>query len=108
MRNNLLDCDDPPTALFSACDIMAYGAIKASRERGLRVPEDISIVGFDDIPLSKNMIPSLTTIRQPASEKGAKAVGALIDYLVDGKEMHSKVLDVELVVRNSTGPVKNP
>lgn len=107
MMNNLLNLEDPPTAVFSSCDIMAYGAIKAIRERGLRVPEDISIVGFDDIPLSKNMIPSLTTIRQPASEKGATAVGELIDYLVDGKEMKSKVLDVELIVRNSTGPVKN-
>ncbi len=106
MMMNLLDLEDPPTAVFSTCDVMAFGAIKAIHERGLKVPEDISIIGFDDIPLSRNMSPALTTVRQPAVEKGSIAAGQLIDYLVNGKEMATKILDVKLIVRDSTGPVK--
>ena len=107
MMQNLLNLTDPPTAVFSACDIMAFGAIKAIHERDLRVPEDISVIGFDDIPLSCNMTPPLTTVRQPAVEKGAKAAGKLIDHLVDGQQLETEILDVDLVIRDSTGPV-NP
>ena len=106
MMMNLLDLDDPPTAVFSSCDVMAFGAIKAIHEKGLSVPEDISIIGFDDIPLSRNMSPGLTTVRQPAVEKGSLAASQLIDYLVNGKELVTRILDVELIVRDSTGPVK--
>lgn len=107
MMMNLLDLEDPPTAVFSACDVMAFGAINAIHERGLKVPEDISVIGFDDIPLSRNMSPPLTTVRQPAVEKGSMAAGQLIDFLVNGKDMETKILDVELIARDSTGPVKS-
>lgn len=106
MMMNLLALEDPPTAVFSSCDIMAYGAMKAIQEMNLKVPHDISVIGFDDIPLSRDMSPPLTTIRQPAVEKGSIAAGLLIDYLVHGKEPETKMLDVDLVVRGSTGPVK--
>ncbi len=105
MMVKLLDLKNPPTAVFSSCDIMAFGAIKAIQDRGMRVPEDISIIGFDDILLSRNMSPPLTTIRQPAVEKGAIAAEELIDYLVDGEKPSTRILDVEIVVRNSTGPL---
>ena len=106
MMINLLDLRDPPTAVFLTCDVMAFGAIKAIHERGLKAPEDISIIGFDDIPLSRNMSPSLTTVRQPAVEKGSIAAGKLIDFLINGKDLETMILDVELIVRDSTGPVK--
>jgi DNA-binding LacI/PurR family transcriptional regulator len=106
MMLKLLALEDPPTAVFSSCDVMAFGAMKAINEKGLKVPDDISIVGFDDIPLSRNMTPSLTTVRQPAIEKGAIAAGKLIDFLVNGKSLDTEILDVELVVRDSTGPVR--
>ena len=106
MMMNLLNLGDPPTAVFSSCDIMAFGAIKAIQERDLKVPDDISVIGFDDIPLSREISPPLTTIRQPAIEKGSIAAELLIDYLVDGKEPGTKILDVELIVRGSTGLVK--
>lgn len=105
MMMRLLKLDEPPTAVFSSCDIMAFGVIKAIQEKGLKVPGDISVIGFDDILLSRNMSPPLTTIKQPAIEKGAIAAGKLIDYLVRGEKPTTQILDVELIVRDSTGPV---
>lgn len=102
MMMRLLELEEPPTAVFSACDIMAYGAMNAIAKKGLKVPDDISVIGFDDIPLSRNMNPPLTTIRQPAVEKGSIAAGKLIDYLVNGKPLETRILDVELVIRDST------
>mgnify|MGYP000848185102 FL=1 len=102
-----LDMDDPPTAVFTACDIMAFGAIKAIQEAGLRVPEDISVIGFDDISLSRNMDPPLTTIMQPAFEKGELATEMLIDSLSSLKDAEAKILNAELVVRRSTCRVGN-
>lgn len=106
MMKKLLELENPPTAVFSACDIMAYGAIKAIQEIGKKVPEDISVIGFDDISLSQYMAPPLTTIRQPAVEKGATAAGLLIDSLVEEKKPDNKVLDIKLIIRNSTGFAK--
>ncbi len=104
----LLQRPDPPTAIFMANDIMAVGAIKAIQQMGLRVPEDVSVGGFDDIPLASYANPPLTTVRQPAYEKGAMAASLLIDSL-EKKEIPScKILDVELVVRGSTGPAPQP
>jgi LacI family transcriptional regulator len=100
----LLQHANPPTAIFLANDIMAVGAMKAIQQAGLRVPQDISVAGFDDIPLASYSNPPLTTVHQPAYEKGVEATRLLIDAL----EMHTaptcKILDVELVVRGSTGP----
>ena len=104
---SLMELENPPTAIFSACDIMAFGAEKAVQERGKKVPEDISIIGFDDISLSQYMTPPLTTIRQPSIEKGAIAASLLIDSLAEEKEQETRILDVELIIRNSTGPVRS-
>lgn len=106
MMMRLLALEEPPTAVFSACDIMAYGAMRAIAEKGLSVPEDISVIGFDDIPLACNMNPPLTTVRQPAVEKGSVAAGKLVDHLVNGKPLETKILDVELIIRDSTCQVK--
>lgn len=95
---------DRPTAIFLANDVMAIGAIKAVEEMGLRVPEDISIVGFDDIPLASYITPPLTTVRQPTFEKGSEAARMLVNLLEENSLPQSKIMDVELVVRGSTGP----
>jgi LacI family transcriptional regulator len=92
-----------PTAIFLANDMMAIGAIKSLAEHGLRVPEDLSIIGFDDVPMAQYCAPPLTTVRQPAFEKGALAAQMLIECL-EGEECvpQSRTLPVELIVRNST------
>jgi len=94
----------PPTALFCMNDEMAIGAIKGLRIGGLRVPEDVAIVGFDNIDFSQHCDPSLTTIEQPAEEMGRIAGSMLID-MIEGKEMEEVeiVLSHSLIVRDSSG-----
>lgn len=100
----LMSIDNPPTAVFTANDEMAIGAIKAIESQGLKVPEDIAIVGFDNIEMSVWFSPSLTTISQPMYEIGEKAMNLLLD-LIRGKKLRKNqfVLDDELIVRESCG-----
>jgi LacI family transcriptional regulator len=84
---------------------MAIGAMRAIREAGLRIPEDISVIGFDGIPESEFTTPTLTTIQQPIYEKGRKAAQLLIDMLED-KAAASVKMPVELKQRGSTAPNK--
>ncbi|MFF1529491.1 LacI family DNA-binding transcriptional regulator [Cellulomonas sp. NPDC058312] len=70
----LLRLDDPPTAVFAASDDTAIGVLRAAREHGVRVPEDLSVVGFDDVPVAAWLDPALTTVRQPLTEMGDAAV----------------------------------
>ncbi len=91
------------TALFCGSDLMALGAIREARSRGLRVPEDISVVGFDDSPLIAFTDPPLTTIRQPVPAMAVAAVRALIDEIDGHAAPHSEyVFRPELIVRGST------
>ena len=84
---------------------MAIGAIQCSKQHGLRVPEDISVAGFDDISFAQFCDPPLTTIAQPAEEFGSTAVSLLIDLLEGRLTKAPKViLPFELIVRGSTGP----
>jgi DNA-binding LacI/PurR family transcriptional regulator len=92
------------TAVFAANDYSALGVLKAASQRGLRVPEDLSVVGFDDVPESGYFIPSLTTMRQDFPELGRQAISLLLSHL-DGKpESHSRPIVPSLVVRDSTAP----
>jgi LacI family transcriptional regulator len=105
----LLDVGDPadrPTALVCFNDKAAVGAMAAAAERGLRVPDDLSITGFDDIDLATSTTPMLTTVRQPLQEMGRMAVTLLIRLLEKHRldALHVE-LATELVVRGSTGPV---
>lgn len=96
------------TACFIASDVVAFGALRAVREAGRRVPADFSIVGFDDIPLARHFDPPLTTIRLPANALGAAAGRALINRLADRPTAERTLLPTELVVRDSTGrPASN-
>jgi LacI family transcriptional regulator len=103
--NRLLDLPEPPTAVFAAGDQMALGAIEALRRRGLRVPEDLSVVGFDDLPEVRWSSPPLTTVRQPLAEMGKLAVRTVL-RLAGGDQPDSPRVELgtELVVRASTAP----
>jgi DNA-binding LacI/PurR family transcriptional regulator len=90
------------TAVFVASDIVAFGALRAIREAGRRVPGDISVVGFDDIPLARHFDPPLTTIRLPARDLGAAAGRALVERLAGRAGAERTLLPTELVVREST------
>lgn len=98
--NKLLDLEVQPTAVFTAGDHMAIGAIEAIKERGLRVPEDISIIGFDDIDMVQYITPKLTTIRQDTDLMGNQAAQILIEQITHKKKViSSNVIPVELVSR---------
>jgi LacI family transcriptional regulator len=100
----LLTRADRPTAVFAANDMSAIGVLQAARELGLRVPEDLSVIGFDDIPEAASSTPPLTTLAQPLHDIGAQALRMLVELLAD-REVPSRVhLPAELVVRGSTGP----
>jgi LacI family transcriptional regulator len=91
-------------AVFCASDIMAIGAMHAVREAGLRIPQDVAFVGFDDLPLATIPEPKLTTVRQPIYRFGFKAVEILIDLIENGNNPPRRILmDTELIVRESCG-----
>jgi LacI family transcriptional regulator len=93
-----------PEAVFTASDIMAVGAMRAVRDAGLRVPNDVAFVGFDDLPLANLSAVPLTTVRQPVVQFGAKAVEVLIDLIENGIDPPRYVImETELVVRESCG-----
>ncbi len=102
----LLELPDPPTAIFAFNDNVAIGALNAARSRGLRVPEDVSIVGFDDTMQAEIVTPQLTTVRQPLAELGRTGV-SLLGRLIEGQRVDALRMELSttLVVRDSTGPV---
>ncbi len=103
----LLDLSERPTAVFIAADSMAIGALKVLHTAGLRVPDDIALVGFDDQPLATMASPALTTIHQPIRELGITAAGFLLDCL-EGYPCATphRLLPVELVIRQTCGASK--
>ncbi len=92
------------SAVFAANDQMALGALRAFNEAGLRVPEDISVVGFDDQPEAGYFVPPLTTVNQGFEELGARCIGMLLSDMAHGTSRAASVLNPELVVRSSTAP----
>ena len=101
----LLDLSEPPTAIFAFNDNIAIGAIQAARARGLRVPEDLSVVGFDDVEHATIVTPALTTVRQPLAEMGRTGVSLLM-RLLEGQSFETLHVELatRLVVRDSTAP----
>jgi DNA-binding LacI/PurR family transcriptional regulator len=98
----LMSMRQPPTAVFAASDMLAVGALAAAREKGFRVPEDVSVAGFDDIDFAAFSNPPLTTVRVPASQMGKMAVEMLVE-MIEGNsgEVRQITLDTELIVRGS-------
>jgi LacI family transcriptional regulator len=104
----LLDLPDPPTAIFAFNDNLAIGAIQAARARGLSVPGDLSVVGFDDVEHATIVTPTLTTVRQPLAEMGRTAVSLLVRLLErQAFETLHVELGTRLVVRESTAPPRS-
>jgi LacI family transcriptional regulator len=93
-----------PDAVFAASDLMAIGAMRAVSEAGLKIPQDIAFVGFDDVAIATYANPKLTTIRQPIVQFGVNAVEILIDLIENGNEPPRRIImDTELVIRDSCG-----
>lgn len=105
---SLLQSIDPlPTAIFASNDLSALGAMDAARECGLRIPDDISIIGFDDIPQASLVYPKLTTVRQPLEDMGRVAVKMLLEQIQDrSRPPQRAALATHLVIRDSSGPYR--
>src|SRR6185369_6688592 len=102
---HLLSLAEPPTAIFAASDAMAQGAMTAIREKGLRIPEDISVIGFDDIPSAAMTRPPLTTLRHPFDAMAHATVQELVRRIKgEPGRRHRIEFPSEFVVRESTGP----
>ena len=105
----LLDLDDPPTAIFGASDLSAIAILAAAVSRGYRVPEDLSVIGFDNVPESALASPPLTTIHQPIQEMGFIAVQTLVKLLAGQTlPVTHQTLPTHLVPRQSTAPPPSP
>ncbi|MBC7812399.1 MAG: LacI family DNA-binding transcriptional regulator [Burkholderiales bacterium] len=104
----LLSHPEPPTAIFVFNDLMAVGALCALHEAGLRVPEDVSVIGYDNVPLASYTVPRLTTIGQPSQMMGRMATEMLVSRVKnpDLPPRH-QLLDVTLIERASCGPLHN-
>ncbi|MFC7659099.1 substrate-binding domain-containing protein [Pseudonocardia benzenivorans] len=102
-----LDAEPRPTALICMNDLMAIGAMEHLREAGLRIPEDVSVVGFDDLPVSALLTPRLTTVRQPAHDMGFRAASALFDLLERGESGAIGELPAVVQVRESVCPPRS-
>ena len=101
--------DEVPTAVFAANDEMAIGLIATLRQHGIECPRDISVIGFDDIGVSQNYFPALTTMRQPREQIGRIATETLVNILEGNRtspEPVRVVLQSDLIVRESTAPLK--
>lgn len=96
------------TAVMTADDSVAHGAICAIHEKGLRIPEDISIIGFDNYPRTEFYTPSLTTVNHPAEEQGRMAAKAIAGFIKSNgnTKLPQEILETKLVIRKSTGPVR--
>ncbi|GGO45811.1 transcriptional regulator [Streptomyces daqingensis] len=101
----LLDSEPRPTAILGLTDQLALGALRAARARGLSVPGDLTLTGFDDIPEAATSDPPLTTIQQPLVEKGTAAGRLLLD-LLQGGPAKEEMLNIRLLVRESSGPAR--
>ncbi len=100
--STLLDLPNPPTAIFASNDVMAMGVMDAVRNKGLRVPDDVSVIGFDDIPQASLIRPALTTIRQPLEKMGRVATQMLLELLRHPQKKGRRIeLPTELIVRDS-------
>jgi LacI family transcriptional regulator len=95
--------DDPPTSIFAANDSLAFRAIEVLRTAGRRIPEDVAVVGFDDIPLAQEMLPPLTTVRIPLAEIGRRAATRVLQRIESGQSDGSQadMIPAELICRGT-------
>jgi len=104
MACELLETDDPPTAIFTANNLMTLGALNAIHEKGLNIPRDVAIVGFDDMPWAPSLDPPLTAVAQPTYELGCTAANLLLQRIADkDREIVEMKLEPTLIIRASCG-----
>ena len=103
--SELLELETPPSAVFCCNDHMAIGALKDIKNKGIRVPEDISVIGYDDSEIAKVAIPELTSIQPPLEELGRIGANEILQ-LIKGKNVqtHHVVVSPKLIMRSSCGP----
>ena len=102
---SLMESSERPTAILAATDQLAFGVLHAAHELGVRVPEDMSVVGFDDLPMSTFSVPALTTVAMPTVDMTQRALDLAIDAIGGASEHQGPVtIEPDLVVRRSTGP----
>jgi DNA-binding LacI/PurR family transcriptional regulator len=104
----LMNLPVPPTAILASTDLLAIGAIHAAGRLGMMVPRDVSIVGFDDLPMAEYTNPALTSVRQPMAEMAAVGVRAAIDMAGPGGAPVVQLLEPSVIVRESSGPPFDP
>ena len=103
-----LNLQQPPTAIFASNDCMAMGVIDAIRDHGLKIPDDISVIGFDDIPQASLVRPALTTVQQPLEQMGRLATQMLLEILTNtDSKPHRIELPTQLMIRDSTAKPKS-
>jgi LacI family transcriptional regulator len=102
----LLAADPPPSAVLCGNDVLAYGALLEAQRRGIRVPGELSIVGFDDLEMSRHLSPSLTTVHVPTGPMWRIAADDLLERLAGEGEPAQREVEVSLVLRESTGPAQ--
>ncbi len=101
----MLAMPDPPTAIMAGNDEAAAGVIQATWEQGVKCPDQLSVVGFDDVPLARQVCPPLTTVKQPIYDIAATAMSLLVERIIPGLPFEKTVeIPTELVIRHSTGP----
>jgi LacI family transcriptional regulator len=105
LMRSLLEAGEPPTGIFAHNDLMAVGAVEALKEASLRCPEDVSVIGYNDMPLTEHLAPPLTTIRMPTAEIGRVAAETALS-LIEGPSTSAVAISLQpaLVVRGSTAP----
>ena len=104
----LLALAEPPTAVFCFNDMTAIGVINALQQKGYKVPQDLSVIGFDDLDIAYYYHPSLTTVRQPIYQIGRSAAKMVYSLIQNQENIQAQVLEPELVIRESTAPPNSP
>lgn len=102
--NRLLKQPQPPTAIFCADDLFVPGVYKAARDLGIRIPDDLSVIGFDDSEISRILEPDLTTVAIPAEKVGEESIEMMLELLRD-EQIATRNISTKMVIRNSTAPV---
>ncbi len=101
----VMDRNDPPTAIMCGNDVLAMGVLFEARDRGIAVPAELSVIGFDNLPITEQLSPALTTIQVPSVAIGTASANAIVAHLADGSPIHSQTFDAPFVLRGTTRAV---
>lgn len=109
LTHELMDLPEPPDAIFASNNLMALGALRALHERGVRIPDTVALVSFDDMPWAEDLNPPLTVVAQPSYEMGQQAVDLLLQRIRHrAASYRTVILQPQLIIRQSSGAMRNP